>query len=140
MLAEKLNDFAQLLEYTTGSAGIGVKYLARRGSPGSYTYVYPNDKINKLSRTKYKTLKRWLKKHNRFINKINIAYRGNRMNLKTLSWGYQMAVINRRDGSKFKLGINLKSHKIYGYKSKIKGPSASAHLNNLRKKGILRYR
>ena len=140
MLAEQLNEFATLLEYTTGTSGTGVKYLNRTGSPGSYSYVYPNDKINKLARTKYKVLKRWMGKHKAFVNKINMAYRGQRMNLKTLAWGYQMATINRRQGTPFTLGINLKKHKIYGYKTKIKGPSASAHLNSLRKRGILRYR
>lgn len=140
MLSEKLNKLGDLLEYMTGTSGTGVKYINRMGSPGNYTYMYPNDKVNKLSRSKYKVLKRWLGKHQAFINKINIAYRGNKTSLKTLAWGYQMATISTRQGTSFKLGINLKKHKIYGYKSKIKGPSASAYLNSQRKKGILRYR
>ncbi len=139
-LAVSLNEFANLLEYTTGTSGSGVKYLSRLGSPGNYRYMYPNDKINKLARTKYKSLRRWLRKHSAFINKINLTYRGSRMNLKTLSWSHQLATIHRADGTQFKLGINLRKHKIYGYRSDISGPSASSHLNALRKKGVLRYR
>jgi len=140
MLAESLNEFANLLEYTTGTSGIGTKYMSRSGSPGNYTYVYPTDAINKLARTKYRALTRFIKKHQAFINKINVRYGGGKMKLKTMSWGYQLATISNREGTVFKLGINLKKHKIYGYKSKLRGPNASAHLNALRKKGILRYR
>ena len=139
-LAISLNKFADLLEYKLGTSGMGTKYLTRTGVPGNYTYIYPNDKANKLSRSKLRVLTRWMRKHSAFVNKINVAYRGNKMQLKTLAWGYQLATISDRQGTQFRLGINLKKHKIYGYKSKIKGPSASAHLNSLRKRGILRHR
>lgn len=140
MLSEDISKLTSLLEYMTGTQGTGTKYLSRFGTPGNYSYIYDNNKTAKYGRTKYRAFKRYLSHHKRFVNSINSAYSGNKMIVKTLSWHKQLATIHTQEGSQFKLGINLFNHKIRGYRSRLKGPNASAHLNSLKKRGILRYR
>lgn len=140
METSKWDELKKRLEYLSGTSGIGVKYLNRFGSPGNYSYIYPDDKINRYGRVKYRAFMRYLTHHNRFIQRINQAYNGRKISLKTISWHYQLATITRQEGSSFKLGINLRNHKIRSYRSKLRGPSASAHLNSLKRRGVLRYR
>lgn len=139
---ELLNNFEnqKLLEYTTGGRRLGAKYIQRFGVPGKYQYVYPIKKWERLSRKTKFHFARFVKHTARFMKMISFSYEQKGINIKPLNWHNALVDINKKDGDLLQLGISLKSHQIYSYKSKRGITGGSTSLSKAKKSGILRYR
>jgi len=135
---EKIED--TLYEYKVGSMGVGTKYIQRFGTPGHYIYIYPANKIKKLSRKLRWAYARFVKRSQRFLNRFKTAYEGQGMHVKPQSWHRAVVDVTKKDGGILQFNVNLKAHGIYSYRSKRGVGGAAVSLGRAKKRGILRYR
>ena len=134
------NDEGFLLEYIKGGKRYGAKYLNRFGFPGNYSYIYPSGNFAKYSRKVKFFFSRFMKKSQRFLNRIRTNYEAKKLDVKPKNWSNAIINVVKRDGSILRFHVDTKSHHIYSYKSKGGRGGGAASLSTAKRRGILRYR
>jgi len=131
-------------EWSSGAAKVGAKYLKRIGTPGNYTYIYSNRKVEKLGRKARAAYGRLIDKNIKLFNRLKMRFDPRSFQVSPSKQWYHAAVkMNLKNGDLITMRINMKNTSIIGYRRSRRGqglPGYPIQIAKAKKKGILRYK